>query len=170
MADPVVLTILAYAHILSAVGWLGGSLLTAFVIGPGLQRLAAPSRLDFAANVIPRIIRYIMMMIGSTFIFGILLLYYLIGGDFAMLSPTTPFGTALSAGIALAVIAGILGGGVVIPSFRKMASIAADVLKSGGQPPPPEMMKYAKRAATTSMVATVLLLLVLVMMVAAGFY
>jgi len=58
---------------------------------------------------------------------------------------------------------------VVIPSFRTMASIAGDVLKSGGQPPPPDLMKYAKRAMISSMTATVLLLAI-VMKVAAGFY
>jgi uncharacterized membrane protein len=170
LADPLVVTVLAYGHILSAIGWLGGNLLTAFVIGPGLQTLSAPARLEFLAKLIPKVNRYVLGMVAGTFIFGILLLYFVIGGDFSMLSPSTTFGAAISAGTALAVITAILGVTVIFPSFNKMASIAEGVLKSGGQPPPPEMLKYAKRARVSSMTGVVLLLLVLVMMVAAGFY
>lgn len=170
MADPVVLTVLAFGHVLSAVGWLGGSLLTGFVIGPGLQKLSPPSRLEFTDKLIPKILRYVMGMIAGTFFFGLLLLYYMTGGDFSMLSPSTTFGAAMSVGIGIAVITAILAFTVVIPSFYKMASIAEGVLKSGGQPPPPEMMKYARRAKIGSETGSLLLLLVLVMMVAAGFY
>lgn len=170
MADPLVLTILAFAHVLSAIGWLGGSLLTAFVIGPGLQKLSAPSRLEFTARVIPKIIGYVRGMIAGTLVFGLLLLYYVFGGDFAMLSFSTTLGASLSLGIALAAITAVLAFAVILPAFGKMASIADQVLKSGGQPPPPEMMKYAKRARLGSMTGAALLLLVLVMMVTAGFY
>jgi uncharacterized membrane protein len=170
LSDPLVFTILEYGHIISAIGWLGGSLLTGLIIGPGLQTLTAPSRLEFIAKLIPKIVRYVRGMIVGTFLFGLLLLYYWVGGDFSMLSPSTGFGAALSAGIGIALIAAVLAFTVVLPSFGKMASIAAEVLKSGGQPPPPEMMKYATRARVSSMVGLVLLLLAVVMMVAAGFY
>lgn len=170
LADPLVLTVLAYGHVLSAVGWLGGSLLTAFIIGPSLQSLSAPARLEFLAKVIPRIIRYVGATIGGTFIFGLLLLYYVLGGDFAMMSPSTTYGAALSAGITLAVITAIFAGAVVFPAFSKMAKMADGVLKSGGQPPPPEMMKYANRARIGSAIGAVLLLIVLALMVTAGFY
>jgi uncharacterized membrane protein len=170
LSDPLVLTILAYGHILSAIGWLGAGLLNAFVLGPGLQNLSAPSRLEFVAKLIPKILRYTMGMIAGTFIFGLLLLYEFIGGDFSMMSPSTTFGAAISGGIAIAVITAILAVTVVFPSFRKMASMAGDMLKSSGQAPPPEMAKYARRARVSSMLGVVLLLLVVVMMVAAGFY
>ena len=170
MADPLVLTFLAYAHILSAVGWLGGSLLTAFVIGPSLQTLSAPSRLEFLAKVIPRIVRYVYGMIAGTIVFGLLLLYTFVGGDFSMLSPSTPFGVGVSAGMLVAVVVVVLATTVVFPSFNKVASLANGVLKSGGQPPPPELAKYANRARVGSMVGAILLLVVLVLMVSAGFY
>lgn len=145
-------------------------MLTGFVVGPGLQKLSPPSRLEFTARLIPKILRYMMGMIAGTFVFGLLLLYYMTGGDLSMLSPSTTFGAAISAGIAIAVITAILAFTVIFPSFYKMASIAEGVLKSSGQPPPPEMMKYAKRAEMGSMTGALLLLLVLVMMVSAGFY
>ncbi len=170
MADPVLLTVLAYAHVLSAIGWLGGVLLTTFVVGPGLQTVSAPSRLEFMAKVMPKILRYIMMMIASTLVFGLLFLYFFIGGDFSRLAPSTPFGIAISAGMVVAVITALLGVGMVIPSFRKVIAIADQMLKSGQTPPPPELMKYSKRARLGSIAATSLLLLVLVMMVTAAFY
>lgn len=170
MADPLLVAILAYGHILSAIGWLGGGLLTAFVLGPGLQKVSAPSRLEFMAKVMPKIIRYILGMIAGTLIFGLLLLYFLINGDFSALSPATPFGVAISAGMTVAVITAIVAVTVTVPSFRRVIAIADQILKSGQQPPPPELMKYSKRARMGSIAGVVLLLLVLVLMVSAGFY
>lgn len=170
MADPALLTVLAYAHVLSAVGWLGGALLTAFVLGPGLRKTSAPTRLEFTAKLMPKIIRYISGMIAGTLVFGLLLLYFFVGGDFSRLSPSTTFGVAISGGMLLAVVTVVIALTVTIPSFRKMIAIAEELLKSGQQPPPPEMMKYSKRAEMGAAVGAVLLLVVLVMMVAAGFY
>jgi len=170
LANPILVTILAYAHVLSAVGWLGGGLLTAFVVGPGLQKVSAPSRLEFMARVMPGILRYILGMIVGTLLFGLLLLYFMVNGDFSALSPSTPFGIAISTGMTLAVVTAIVGVTVMVPSFRRVISIAEQVLKSGQQPPPPELMKYSKRARMGSIAGVVLLLLVLLLMVSAGFY
>ncbi len=145
-------------------------MLTTFVVGPGLHTVSAPARLEFMAKVMPRIIRYIIGMITGTIIFGLLLLYFLIGGDFSVLSPSTTFGAALSAGMTLAIIAVVFAGTVVIPSFRRVIAIAEQVLKSGQTPPPPDLMKFSKRARLGSVTAAVLLMFVLVMMVTAGFY
>lgn len=163
------MTIVAYGHILSAIGWLGASLLTGFIIGPGLQKLSPPARLEFVAKLIPKILRYVAGMIAGTFVFGILPLYFFTGRDFSMMSPSTTFGAAISAGVAIALITAVLAFAFIFPSFRKMASISEQVLKSGGQPPP-EMAKFANRARVGSLVGALLLLLVLVMMVTAGFY
>lgn len=144
-------------------------MLMGFVIGPGLQKLTAPSRLEFTARLIPKILGYVRGMIAGTFIFGLLLLYYITGGDFSMLSPSTTFGVMISTGMAIAVFTAVLAIVVIFPSFNSMASLAEGMLKSSGQPPPPDMMKYAKRAKVSSEVGSILLL-VLVMMVSAGFY
>jgi hypothetical protein len=170
MADPVIVTVLAYGHILSAMGWLGGALLTTFVISPKLQAVTAQTRLEFLAKVMPSMVRFVIGMIIGTFLFGLLLLYTLLGGDMSMMAPSTPFGLAISTGVALAVVAGIVGFAVSVPSFRKIISIADGMLKSGQTPPPPELAKYSKRARAGSLAVAVLLLLTLVMMVAAGFY
>lgn len=170
MSNPLLITVLAIGHVLSAIGWLGGSLLTGFVIAPSLQGLTAPARLEFLAKVNPKIVRYIEGMILGTFLFGLLLLYFVVDGDFSRLSPSTTFGASLSAGISIAVITAIMAFTVGFPSFGKMSSIAEQVLQSGGQPPSPEMMKYAQRARISSMIGALLLLVVVVLMVTAGFY
>jgi uncharacterized membrane protein len=166
LVDPAVLTVLAFGHILSAVGWLGGGLITAFVVGPGLQTMSAPSRLEFTSRVNPKLVRYMGGMIGGTFIFGLLLLYY--GGYYTNMSPSTANGVALSGGVALALVAAVIAMVFTFPAFRKIASMAEASLKSGQ--PAPEMMKYARRARSGALAGSALLVLVLVLMVTAGFY
>ncbi|HYC26539.1 MAG TPA: hypothetical protein VEB67_00785 [Nitrososphaerales archaeon] len=168
MASDVVVTVLAFGHILFAMGWLGGGLLTAFGIGPSLRKLAPPAAMEFNAKVIPRMVRFIEVSIGLTFLFGLGLLYTSFNGDFSFLMNSTQ-GYVLSTGILLALVAGAVGFSVVAPSFRRVSRLSAAAIESG-QPPSPEMMKYAKRAAKGSMVGAVLLLLVLLMMVTSGFH
>jgi uncharacterized membrane protein len=170
LADPLLVTVLAIGHVVSAIGWLGASLLSVVIIGPGLQTLSAPSRLEFVVKIIPKMLRYISGMIVGTFLFGLLLLYFSLDGDFALMSPATTFGASLSAGVAIGVITAVLAFAVIFPSFSKTVSIAEGVLKSAGQPPPPEMAKYADRARVSSMAGMFLLLIVVAMMVTAGFY
>jgi len=170
LTDPVIITLLAYRHVLSAMGWLGGALLTAFVISPRLQTVTLQSRLEFLAKAMPGLVRFIIGMIIGTFVFGLLLLFGLANGDMSLLAPTTPFGLAISAGVALAAIAGIVGLAISVLSFNKIIAIAQETLKSGQTPPQPEMMKYSMRARRGTTLVAVLLLGVLLMMVVAGFY
>lgn len=167
MTDPAVLTVLAFGHVLSAVGWLGGGLLTAFIVAPGLRTMSGQAGLEFTAKVIPRAVRYLTGMIVGTFVFGLLLLYF--GGYYSTMAPSSAHGVALSAGVGLAVVTAIIGLAVTFPSFRKMASMADASLKSGQQPSA-DMARYAQRARVGSLVATLLLVIVLALMVTAGFY
>ncbi|HYC11439.1 MAG TPA: hypothetical protein VEC02_02105 [Nitrososphaerales archaeon] len=163
----VLLIIFEYGHILSAMGWLGGGILTAFVLGPNVAKLPPPASLAFNAKVLPKVVRFVQMMAGSTLLFGVLLLYGLTGGDAAYFA-TTP-GITLSAGISLALVAAVIAVGVTIPAFNKISAIANKLLEGGQQAPPPELKRYATRARLGSLVALALLLIVLVAMVAAGY-
>jgi hypothetical protein len=142
--------------------------LTTFVIGPNLRNLAPAAGLEFNTKVLPRIVRFIQAMIGSTFVFGLLLFYFIHDGDFSWLSSTAQ-GFEISTGIVLALATAAVVFSVTLPSFRKVSSIANGVLQGGEKAPPPEMMKYGKRARLGSLAGVVLLLLVLSMMVASGF-
>lgn len=167
MPSAVLITVLGFGHVLSAVMWLGSGLLTGFVIGPALRSMNPAAALEFNAKVIPKITGFIRMSVVSTYVFGILLLYFFQDGDVSWLMNSTQ-GYVISAGVFLALVAGILGFGYVIPAFGKVSKLSAEALQSG-KPPAPDMMNYGRRARVGSMAAVFLLLIVLAMMVISGF-
>ena len=141
--------------------------MTAFVIGPSLRSMSPPASLEFNAKVLPKIVGFVRMAVVSTYLFGVLLLYFFNDGDMSWLMNSTQ-GYIISAGVLIALVAGILGLAHTIPSFNKVSKLSAEALASG-KPPAPEMMDYGKRARTGSMAAVFLLLIVLAMMVISGF-
>ena len=159
---------MALAHVLSAMGWLGGGILTTFIIGPNLTKLAPAARLEFNAKVLPRIVRFMQAVIGLTLLFGVLLLYAFYNGDFSFLY-TTGQGLELSAGMSLALVAAILAWSVTFPSFGKIIQISGSLPQGGQQAPAADLMKYSRRARIGSTLAATLLLIVVAMMVSAGF-
>jgi uncharacterized membrane protein len=167
LPSPALITVLGFGHVLSAVMWLGGGLLTAFVIGPSLRSMSPPASLEFNAKVLPKIISFVRMAVVSTYAFGVLLLYFFQDGDMSWLMNSTQ-GYVISTGVLLALVAGILGLGYVIPAFNRVSKLSAEALQSG-KPPAPEMMKYGMRARTGSMTVVFILLIVLAMMVISGF-
>ncbi|MDV3277850.1 MAG: hypothetical protein LYZ69_05215 [Nitrososphaerales archaeon] len=170
MADPIVLTVLAYAHVLSAVGWLGSALLSMFVLLPGLGTLSQPAKGEFTVKVMPGILRFIMITGGSTIVFGLALLYVTVDGDFSQLAPASTFGASISAGMTIALIAFVLGLAVTTPNFRKIIRIVKEMGEKGAQESPPELGKYLARSRALGTVNVLLLLVALGLMVAAGFY
>jgi uncharacterized membrane protein len=168
MASAALLSLLAYGHILSAMGWLGGGILTAFVLGPNLRKLPPAASLEFNAKVLSPIVSFVQIMVVTTFVFGLLLLDAFYDGNFSPLMKSSQ-GMELMAGVALALAAAAVAFSFTFPSFKRVVKIARGMLQAGPQPPPPELMKYAKRARVGSMVGLLLLLVVLATMVSAGF-
>ncbi len=168
MVSAALLAILAFGHVLSAVGWLGGGLLVTFVLGPNLVRLAPAARLEFNAKILPRVIRFVEVTIGTTFLFGLLLLYVYFNGNFTFLSGTAQ-GLELSSGIILALGDAVLANAIIFPTFRKVIRMSNDLLQGGQQAPPPELLKYSERARLGSLIGVFLLIIVLALMVFAGF-
>ncbi len=66
--------ILAWFHVISAIGWLGGGIMFVFVVGPALAKLSPPSSAEFLVNVAPRVARFFQISAASTILFGALLL------------------------------------------------------------------------------------------------
>lgn len=149
-------------------GWLGGGILTTLVLAPNVRKLPQPAALEFNAKVLPKLVRFVQVVIGATLLFGILLLGAFYGGNFLPLS-TSSQGMELSAGIGLALATAIIAWGVTLPSFMKVSKIANQLLQGGQQAPSPELLKYGKRARVGSTVGLILLLIVLATMVGAGF-
>jgi uncharacterized membrane protein len=162
MVDQILIDIFAYGHVLGAIGWLGGGLLTGLVIGPNMRNLAPGAGLEFNAKVLPKMVRFVQAAVGVTLLFGILL-FLEVGSGLT----STQF-DEIGFGVALAVVTGIIAFAMTIPSFNRVAKIANEALKAG-TPPSPDIMKYAKRARQGSLVGLGLLLIVLAAMVASGF-
>jgi uncharacterized membrane protein len=160
MTDAGITVLLFYGHILSAIAWLGSGILTTFVVGPGARSMSPAAGLEFNAKVMPRILRFIQAAIGSTFLFGVLLFFYL-GVDAA-----SSGARVLDGGIVVALVTAALVFSVTVPSFRKVIRMSQERIASGVQgPPPPDMMKYGRRARMGSMAAVALLLVVVLLMV-----
>ncbi len=123
--------------------------------------MSLQSKREFFVKVTPRAVRYVKWMIVGTGVTGILL---------AIVTPSkvTASGVVVSAGIVLALIAAAIEVVVTTPSFKKMASLADALLKSGQQTPSPEMASHEKRARRGSLADTGLLVGVLVLMVITG--
>lgn len=141
---------------------------TALALGPNVSKMSAGSAREFNAKVLPKLVNFMQASIGSTIIFGLLLLYFFSNGDFSWLSATIQ-GNEVSAGMVLAFATAVIAWGFTIPPFKRVSKLSAAVAGDGPQAPPPEMMAYAKRARLGSTVGVVLLLIALATMVAAGF-
>jgi len=162
----VVLDVLTFAHILAAMGWLGGGLLTAFAVGPNLRKMTPVAALEFNAKVLPNMVRFVQGTAGATVLFGVALLGYVYSQDSAYFSSAA--GQTVSVGIVLAVVTFVLAMGVTIPSFKKVSRLAQAALQGGQQgPPPPEMMSAATRARQGATLGVILLLVTLATMVVA---
>lgn len=160
MTAAVIITVLAFLHIISAMGWLGGAILFVSVIAPGLRSISPMASLEFLAKVGPRATRFFIGAATSTIIFGLLLLF----------SFSVDFGWKLDAGITIALIAYVIALVVTVPSFRKADRLAKEALASGqAGPPNPELPKAIKRGGVATTIVVLLLIVALAFMVGTGF-
>ena len=158
--------ILAFAHVVSAVSWLGGGILFSFIIGPRLAALKPPVARDFLVTMIPAVVRFFQIVAGLTILFGLLLLGNMLNGDFSQLSTT--WGRTISAGMVVAFVAFVLSEAATSPAFMRVARAAAQITPDS--PPPPTFPALIRRAGLLGLITTLLLILTLGFMVGAGFY
>ncbi len=162
-------TVLAYAHILSAMGWLGGGILFGFVIAPKFAKLSLPASRDFFLTIQPGIIRFFQVVAGLTVVFGLLLLYVMTYNNTAQLSFSTGWGFDVLTGAGVAVVAFVLSEFVAVPAFKKVVHLYGQIAPDGSNVPA-ELPRVARSAGMMATVATFLLLVTMGFMVAAGFY
>jgi uncharacterized membrane protein len=162
MFDQFITDILAYGHVLSAMGWLGGGIIVTFVVGPNVSSLTPGAGLEFFAKILPKILRFFQVTVVSTLLFGVLLFLQVGNG-----MTTTQF-DEIAVGVVIAIVTGIIAFAETIPSFRKVSKIANEAIQNK-QPPSPDIAKYGRRARIGSLVGVLLLLCVLGMMIASGF-
>lgn len=101
--------VLAFLHIISAIGWMGTTVSLMMVTGPVMGTLSPGSRSELALKLIPRIGPLVGIFSTLTIIFGIALVWTLTNGNLGALSPTTIWGIAMSSGMALTIGAVVLG-------------------------------------------------------------
>lgn len=162
MFDQILIDVFAYGHVLAAMGWLGGGIFMGFIIGPSISSLTPGAGLEFFVKVLPKILRFFQISVGTTLLFGILL-FLEVGNGLT----TTQF-DEIAAGVVLAIATGVIALAETIPSFRKVSKIANEAIQNK-QPPSPDIAKYGRRARQGSLVGVGLLLIVLALMIASGF-
>ncbi len=169
MAAPLIIAALAWLHILSAIGWLGASMIFGFVVGPSLAQFSPQARGEFISKVLPRYVRFGEGAAGGTVLFGLLFAYAFTDGDLSLLSPSNPFGLKLTAGAVLGLSAFMLVILVVAPTAKKIVRIVNEMAGQAKQgSPPPELAKMMARLERGARVTLVLLLLTFTFMVGAA--
>lgn len=151
-------TVIAFFHIISAMGWLGGAILFTSALTPGVRRLSPAASVEFFAVVVPRLTRYFLIVVFSTVIFGPLLFLtipdesqYIYGG---IATGFTAFLIVLSE----------------VPSFNRLVGMAQEMLKSGHSgPPPDEYVRLLRRVRITTLATVILLVATLMFMVYSGY-
>lgn len=162
MTDAWIVGLLTYAHVLSAIGWLGAALTMNIALGPIMSRFAPGTRMDLLQHFVPRFGRMTAIFAGLTVLFGIGLYATIYSG-----SSGTWF-SVIGVGILLALIAFVIGAAVIIPAGNRLAAIAREMAGKPPGPPPPEFAPLLRRLQVFSFLAMVLLLAVLGFMVAAA--
>jgi uncharacterized membrane protein len=165
-----IIAIIAWLHVGSAISWLGGGIMFAFIIGPALAKLSPTSSGEFLVKVVPRVVLFFQVMAASTVLFGVLLIYSLGGNSFSLLSPSTFYGVDLIIGLSIGFITFLISEGVAVPIQLKAIRMIKNMQASGQHQPPAEFPKTLKRAADTATLTVYLLIITLVFMIAAGFY
>jgi uncharacterized membrane protein len=160
--------ILAWGHVIAAIGWLGGGILFGFVIAPALEKLSPASRGEFMLKVVPGIARFFQAIAGLTVLFGALLLYNM-GGP-GLLNPSTFYGLDLTVGVTFALLAFLESEFIAVPILLRAVRMVREMVASGAHEPPPEFLRTMRLVKLTAFLSLVLLLLTSICMVGAGFY
>jgi uncharacterized membrane protein len=166
--DVLVTWVLAWLHVISAICWLGGGIMFAFVVAPALSKLSPASSGEFLVKVVPRVVRFFQVFAGLTILFGLLLLYNL--GGLGLLSPSTSSGLDVTVGATFAIVAFVVSEFVAVPIQLRAIRMIREMLAAGQHQPPAQFPKTLRLASITATRTVVLLILTSIFMVGAGFY
>ena len=165
MVSTLVSAILAWLHILSAIGWMGSAMFLAMVLGPSTRELPPPSRRDLVLRLFPRFIRYVTIFATLTLVFGVLLGMGLVSDGSDVLSPLTTWGLRIMIGASLALVAYAMALAVGLRSARGILRLLE---KTPQEVQAFEMAKLTRRLRLTAATVTLLLSVSLIFMVAAS--
>ena len=155
--------VLAWIHILAAIGWMGTAMFLVMVLTPSMVGLSPGSRKELVLKLFPRFIRYVTVFATLTLVAGVLLALGMIG----QLDPSATRGLRVSIGAFIALVAYVLALGVGLRSARKLMKILGTP-QDPQQSPPPEIAVLQRRMRFTATAVVTLLALTLVFMVTAA--
>jgi hypothetical protein len=165
MADQMVIAVLTFLHIASAMGWLGGVVFFLSAVGPGVRAFTPAASLEFLTKVGPRQLRYFGGVATSTIVFGLALLVATFGTDVS----TWP--GYIEVGFTLGFVAYLIAILVTIPTFRKVDKIAHQMMANPqAGPPPPEFPKLLKRANMAAVAVALILFFTMLFMVSSAVF
>lgn len=167
MFDPAVLTVAAFLHIISAIGWLGASIYFAFILGPGLSKLSPPTQTEFFSKLGLKSIRYFQGTSTATVIFGLFLVYVFTNGNPSSLTSSV-LGQRLLVGIVLGLVAYLDAILVTGREFTKAYKLITE-MKGPPQGPPTEIMAAMKKGGMGALIGTLILIVTAAFMVMSGF-
>ncbi len=162
VTDAWIVGVLTYAHILSAIGWLGSALTMNIALGPLMNRFAPGTRVDLLQHFVPRFGRMSAAFAGLTVLFGIGLYVSIFSGSSHL------WFTVIGVGTALALVAFVLGAGIIIPAGNRLSAIARDMASQPPGPPPAEFAPLLRRLQVASLGAMLILVVVRGFMVTAA--
>jgi uncharacterized membrane protein len=153
--------VLTFAHILCAIGWLGGAMLSNIVLGPVMPRMTPAGRKDILTHFFPRFARVTAAFAGLTVLFGISLYVYLMTGV-----DNPAWMQTLGVGILLALIAFAIGVGFILPKTFQLPKLLAAGDPAG--PPSAEFQRTLRQVQMASLVVMFVLIGTVAFMVAAA--
>ena len=164
LADPVVITILAVLHVVSAIAWLGSVAFFISSIGPGLKTMTPGANIEFFTKVGARILRFYGVAGTLTIVFGFGLLLEAFGANYAAWPAT------LEVGFSMGLLAYLFALGVTVPAARRLDRLARQLHKEPAAGPlPAEVVQNLRRLSLGANVVAFLLTLAAVFMVVTGF-
>ena len=124
-------------HIISAIVWVGGTVLFFFYIEPTINKLGPDAEKFVDEFIVRRKVPQYFAIASTLTVFGVILLYYRDAGGLQLW--TTGAGPAFTIGSIAGIIAWLGGAVLVAPAVKKVAGIGAEI-KSAGGPPSAELM------------------------------
>lgn len=168
MGDSILVSVLLFGHIASAMAFFGGAVLFTFAVGPSLGKMAPTTRRDVAANLFRPFANLMGIFAVLVIVFGVSLVFAITQGDLSQLNPTTPWGLRITIGGGIGVAVMIESFAIIIPSVRTLGRLAQEMPSDGSSPPPPLFMKLQARVAHTALIGPFLMLAAIGFMVSAA--
>jgi len=125
MVSDLVNAILAYGHIVSAMAWFGGLLISTVVISPTMRGLSPAASGEVQSKLVLRMSRYLITVAVLTLLFGVLLAIGKTNGDINFSLLMTSWGQRIATGAILG-FAELAWSLAERPSFMKMMKLGAE--------------------------------------------